>query len=240
MWMQYLWNIHCSLSAQRFIPSHLFAHFHEMLLISEKYGAYGNPSFPWWLLPSRCSMATSRASSVSHSQVLCQGVIPQSGSTFGMTVLPLIQCLCGDSSCPRWQWAAASGTEPVDGGTANPPGAYCGTRFIGCCQGITSRRRVRIRCVVYLLVKGQTAWELSSFLVKGSICLVQSEIHTQRERKSEWLQRHDLDGAGTRMIRVFFDGALDALRGEQISSLDHRHIYGRLTLSRLPLKPTEK
>lgn len=126
------------------------------------------------------------------------------------------------------------------GGTANPPGAYCGTRFIGCCQGITTRRRVRIRCAVYLLVKGQTAWGLGSFLAKGSICLVQSEIHTQRERKSKWLQRHDLDGAGTRMIHVFFDGALDALRGEQISSLDHRHIYGRLTLSRLPLKPIEK
>lgn len=41
------------------------------------------------------------------------------------------------------------------------------------------------------------------------------------------------------MIHVTFDGSLDALRDEQISTPDH-HIYGGLTLSRLSLKSIEK
>lgn len=124
---------------------------------------------------------------ISHCQSLCQGAAPLSGSTFGMTVLPLIQCLCGDSSCPRWQWAAASGIDTVNGVngvTANPPGAYCGFCIADYSQGITNRRSLWIRCAVYLLVKGWTAQGVGSFLVKGSICLVQSEIPSRENKKA--------------------------------------------------------
>lgn len=86
--------------------------------------------------------------------------------------------------CPRWQWAAASGTEEVNGGTANPPGAYCGFCTLDYCQRITNMRSLRIRCAVYLLVKGQAAWRLGSLLVKGSICLVQSEIPSREREKA--------------------------------------------------------
>lgn len=142
------------------------------------------PPFLGDYCPPGTSVAASRASSASHSQLLCQGAAPVSGSTFGMTVLPLIPCPCGDSSCPRWQWAAASGTEAIKGGTANPPGAYCGFCTVDYCQRITNMRSLWIRCAVYLLVKGWGAWGLGSLLVKGSICFIQSEIPSREKEKA--------------------------------------------------------
>lgn len=122
---------------------------------------------------------------------MCQRITPLLGNLFGMTMLLLVLCSLWLLQLPI-SWAGASGPVPVDGDTANAPGAYCDIYLMHCCQRITSRRRLWIRRATYLVIKGQTAWGFDSFLVKSSVSLVHSEISTPRKSRSTWMQMHDL------------------------------------------------